>query len=313
MFKIRCAVVVLLILWLCAGCAQPQPSPTSDHVYYSFEDSTGALITLSHKPQKTAVLFSSFAEIWSLAGGQIAVTVGESVDRGFADANTPLVDRGAGKTVDCEMLVSLQPDFVIASADIPAQVQAAALLQSKGVACALFSVEEFQEYLSVLKICTDINENPTAYETYGTSVQTQVEAVLSETREKAHRKRILFIRSGASAASAKAKTADEHFAAAMLRQFGTYNIAENAQVLTQTLSTEEILLQDPDMIFVSVMGDEAASREYMESVLQTKPWQQLTAVRNGKVYFLPKDLFQYKPNHRWGEAYSFLAELLAED
>ncbi|MBO5273008.1 MAG: hypothetical protein J6I45_00160 [Clostridia bacterium] len=34
-------------------------------------------------PEKTAVLFSSLAEIWLEAGGSVDITVGESIERGF--------------------------------------------------------------------------------------------------------------------------------------------------------------------------------------------------------------------------------------
>ena len=42
---------------------------------YTFEDSSGNSITLSGKPERVAVLFSSFADIWRLSGGECYVTV----------------------------------------------------------------------------------------------------------------------------------------------------------------------------------------------------------------------------------------------
>ena len=75
--------------------------------YYTFVDHAGTKIVLNEAPKRTAVLFSSFAEVWKLAGGETAVTVGESVERGFADETALLVDGGAGKTIDTERLLSL--------------------------------------------------------------------------------------------------------------------------------------------------------------------------------------------------------------
>ena len=45
----------------------------------SFHDSLGTEVRLKEPPKRVAVLFSSFADIWTLAGGEIAVTVGETV------------------------------------------------------------------------------------------------------------------------------------------------------------------------------------------------------------------------------------------
>ena len=84
----------------------------------SFTDSLGETVELPKRPENVAVLFSSFAEMWTLAGGEVAVTVGETIERGFAPADAALVDEGAGKSINLELLISLKPDFVICSADI---------------------------------------------------------------------------------------------------------------------------------------------------------------------------------------------------
>ena len=49
----------------------------------SFTDSLGETVELSKRPENVAVLFSSFAEMWTLAGGEVAGTGGESIERGF--------------------------------------------------------------------------------------------------------------------------------------------------------------------------------------------------------------------------------------
>jgi iron complex transport system substrate-binding protein len=58
------------------------------------------------------------------------------------------------------------------------------------------------------------------------------------------------------------------------------------------------------------MGNEEKSRAYMDSQLESEAWQALDAVRAGDYVYLDKNLFQFKPNARWDEAYLFLAEYL---
>ena len=96
----------------------------------------------------------------------------------------------------------------------------------------------------------------------------------------------------------------------MLQELGTYNIAEKAPVLLDGLSMEAVLLADPDAILFTTMGDESAGAAYMESLVSDPVWQTLTAVESGQIHQLPKDLFQYKPNARWDEAYAYLIQLL---
>lgn len=303
-----CAALLMSILVLalsaCAGSAK-----TPDGAWLTFTDDAGQEIRLDKKPERVAVLFSSFAEIWTLSGGEVAVTVGESVERGFAGGDALLVDSGAGKTINEERLLSCRPDFVICSADIPAQVSAAELLNTAGIPAAVFRVESFADYLRVLSVCTQITGNAEAYETYGASVKREIDGLLSGAADETQMK-ILFIRAGSSARSTKAKTAEEHFACAMLRELGTYNIAENARVLLDGLSIEEILTENPDYIFISTMGNEAAARRYMDSVLADSTWQSLDAVKAGRYAYLPKELFQFKPNARWAQAYRYLREIL---
>lgn len=279
--------------------------------HYSFTDSTGAGVTLPRKPERVAVLFSSFAEVWLLSGGSVAITVGESVERGFAPQDAVLVDSGAGKSIDLERLLAASPDFVIASADIAAQTEACEALRKAGIPCALFRVDTFQDYLAMLKICTDITGNPQAYETHGAAVEREIGEILeAASRCRREEVQILFIRAGSQYSATKAKRAPENFVCIMLQQLGTHNIADDAPVLLDGLSLEEILLRSPQQIFLTTMGSEEAARQYIQELFAREGWRELTAVKNGEYTFLPKELFHFKPNGRWAEAYRYLAELI---
>lgn len=301
-------LVLSALLTGCGAAAAP-----AEAGFYAFTDDTGREIVLAEPPRRVAVLFSSFADIWTTAGGEIAITVGETVERGFAPENVLLVDEGAGKSIDRELLVSYEPDLVICSADIAAQADTADFLNSAGIPAAQFHVESFEEYLSMLRICTDITADAEAFDTYGLQVKQRVDQVRAENSElhTGYQPSILFIRAGSKYSATKAKTAEDNFVCAMLKELGTCNIAEKAPVLLDGLSFEEILLSNPDFIFISTMGDEEAARAYMDSVLAEEGWQHLDAIRAGRWAYLPKDLFQFKPNARWDEAYAHLANLLA--
>ena len=80
----------------------------------------------------------------------------------------------------------------------------------------------------------------------------------------------------------------------------------------EEISLEEIIAADPDFIFITVMGarvDDALT--YMQTHFESNPaWASLSAVRSGRCVVLPKELFHYKPNARWGESYAYLAKIL---
>ena len=118
----------LLSLFLCliflAGCAT-QPAAHSGENTVVFTDDTGVEIAISPNPAKVAVLTSSLADLWLTAGGSVEITVGESLERGFAAETVILVDDGAGKTINLEALIAAEQDFVLYSSDLSGQLECA--------------------------------------------------------------------------------------------------------------------------------------------------------------------------------------------
>lgn len=278
--------------------------------HVSFSDHSGKSITLTEKPEKVAVLFSSFADMVLLSGGSVDITVGESIERGFASTDTALVDLGAGKSINTELLLSESPDFIIGSYDIAAHRETSELLENSGIPFALFRVDGFEDYDRVMSILCEIFERPDCYQKNVTEVKNAIAEVKDGIDTSGDKKKILFVRCASSSKATKAKTKDENFVCKMLDELHTTNIADTSSVLSDELSIEYILLEDPDFIFFSPMGDEQAARDYVGSLLETDLWQSLTSIKTGNYAFLPKDMFQYKPNSRWDKAYKYLAELL---
>ena len=302
------AVVIVVLLIFISGAVETN-KPESSGEYFTFTDSEGEIVELSHKPQKTAVLFSSLAECWIEAGGEVYVTVGESVERGLVKEETELVDKGAGKTVDTEKLISLEPDFVICSADIASHRDVASALKKAKIPVAMLRMDTFEDYLTILRTLTKITGKTENYEQFGENAKSEIEQIISGGKRENNPK-ILFVRSGSSYSSAKAKKADDNFAAKILEDLGCINIADKAEVLLDNLSAEVILKENPQYIFVSVMGDYDNSKAYMQELLNKKEYASLDAVKNGRVYFLPKELFQYKPCGRWAESYRYISSIL---
>jgi iron complex transport system substrate-binding protein len=62
---------------------------------------------------------------------------------------------------------------------------------------------------------------------------------------------------------------------------------------------------------VTMGSREEAALDYMEQNFESNPaWAELTAVQEDHYVLLPKELFHYKPNARWGESYAYLAKIL---
>ena len=90
------------------------------------------------------------------------------------------------------------------------------------------------------------------------------------------------------------------------------NIADSDSCLLEDLSLEAIIKAEPDYIFAVLQGsDPTDAMATLEQTLLTNPgWGELQAVREGRFYTLEHELYNLKPNARWGEAYEKLADIL---
>lgn len=275
---------------------------------YTFTDSLDREVTVTSH-EKTVVLSGSLAEIWQLAGGELYGITTDAYDEGHTlDLPDDIKNYGDVKNPSVESIIADDIDFVILSGGIANQVKLEETLNSAGVTTAYFDVEDFDDYLTALKICTDITGRNDLYVENGENIKKEVDAIIESVDSEVSPK-ILLLR--AYSTGIKAKGSD-NMTGQMLADLGCVNIADSETSLLEELSLESIVLADPEFVFITTMGEseEAAIAQYEETLASNPAWQELTAVKNDQVHILPKDLYHYKPNNRWDEAYANLKEIL---
>ena len=259
-------------------------------------------------PQRVVCLYGSYAEAWLLAGGTLCGVTDDAVTERGLDLPDGVPIIGTTKSPNLELILSLDPDLVILSEDIAAQVAAAQTLEEAGVPCAAFRVDTVQQYAQMIDAFTQLTGRRDLYDAQLPPMLAQIDAIIADAR--AHEApSVLLLR--AYSTGVKAKGAD-NLAGVMLRDLGCDNLAERVPSMLEELTLESIVAADPDCIFISVMGsdEDAALAALDASWGQSPAWQALSAVTAGRVHVLPKALFHYKPNARWGESYAYLANLL---
>ena len=305
MKKLYLLVMSGLILFGLSACGTQGNNPADG---YTFIDDLGREVTVSSH-EKVAALLGSYADMWILAGGSICAVP----DDAFEDLDLPLaedtVNLGRIRKLNLELLLACEPDFVLGSTNTPEHLEWQQAMEGAGITVAYFDVACFEDYLRMLKICTDITDQPGRYEEYGTEVKKQIEEILARRGQEAPQT-VLVMR--ASAGSIRAKGNKGNVLGEMLDSFGCVNIADTDDSLLETLSVESILLQNPDLILIVQSGDDIeGTRKNVETTFGENPlWNELDAVKNEEVYFLDKNLYNLKPNARWGEAYAILEEIL---
>lgn len=302
---------LLLILCLLTGCtSSPEQTqvPRSDTAI-TFSDDLGRTVTVD-QPKRVAALLGSFAQIWSLAGGEVCATADDAWEDLHLSLPDETVNLGNTKELSLELLLSSRPDFILASTNTRQNVEWKETLEAAGIPVAYFDIADFPDYLRLLKLCTHITGRSDLYELHGLAVQEQIEGVLERSRQRGTRPTVLSIR--ASASLVTVKNSEDNVLGEMLKALGCVNIADSDDSLLENLSIERILEADPDYIFIVQRGgDMEGMKANIETMIRENPaWQQLSAVKAGRLYYMDKTLYNLKPNHRWGEAYEKLEEIL---
>ena len=271
-------------------------------------DSTGAQITLDTRAPRVVAAYSSFAESWLLAGGELCGVTQDALEERDLGLPEDTAVVGTVKEPNAEEIIALEPDLVILAQDIAAQTEVKDVLENAGLACASFQVDTFEDYAFMMEQFTAVTGREDLYQQNVTQVGEQIGDVQEKASLSSTRPSVLLIRAFSS--GIKAKTDDE-LAGAILKDLGAHNIADDHPSMLEDLSMEEVIAADPDYIFVTTMGDEQKALDYLNGLIGENPaWSELSAVKEDRYVVLPKDLFHYKPNNRWGESYQYLGEIL---
>lgn len=301
---------LLLCLLLLPGCGV-QPDDRSNGRTYT--DDLGREVTISAPPQRVASLLGSFSDVWLLAGGTLVASADDAWDD-FSLELPDAVNLGKTKEPSLEKLLEAQPDLVIASVNTQADLDMLPTLEAAGIRVLFFDVSSFEDYLRMLKICTDITGHPELYEKNGQAIAQRISACADRTRDAFvdAPPKVLCLR--ASAASIRAKNSRGNVLGELLADLGCVNIADSDASLLENLSVEHIVQQDPDFIFFVQLGDDPiATQANIDRFFAENPlWQTLTAVKENRVIVLDKRLYNLKPNALWADAYEQLEEILCE-
>ena len=309
--KILCLfTAVTLLASLLGGCSQSnESSEISDTV--TFTDALDRSVTVNKSPQRVAALLGSFADTWILSGGEICAAAEDAWDD-YGLELKDAVNLGGAHSPSLESLLSADLDFVIASASTKADVEMKETLENAGITVAYFDVDKFNDYLAMLKICTDITGRSDLYEQNGEKVKEEIEKIkkdFSSANLTEEKRTVLLLRTSASLL--KAKGSEGTVLGEMLNDLNLINIADSDETLLENLSVESVIRQEPYRIFAVSMGDEDAAKKNLSKTMEENPaWGKLDAVAQNRLHIMEKKLFNLKPNANWAKAYEELVEIL---
>lgn len=275
----------------------------------NFVDAFGKKQVIHKKPKKVVCLYNSFADVWYSLGGDIVGRIESttSLPKAFLDAEV-VGDMGG---VNVEKLLSLEPDLVLVASNIDGQTRVIPLLEQNKIEYMCLQYESVEEYLKILKLFGEIIGNQDKYQQVSNKVKKEVNSVIAKVPKDKHPSVLLLF---GSTRSVKVKT-QYSTVGAMFKDLGARNIAYDSRLTSEQMeafSMERVLQEDPEYIFVQTMGNDIGKiLDRVRQDIESNPaWATLTAVKEGRYIVLPKDLYLYKANSRYGDAYRGLAKIL---
>lgn len=288
------------------GVEQASIEPQNDVV--AVADGLGKTVVLKKNPQRVVCLYTSYLDLWDLAGGTVVGRVDskENVPESAKAVETV----GSYVKPNLEAILALQPDLILLSSGVNGQVDLIPMFEKNNIPYLALDYTNFDDYLNMLKIYTDLTGKEELYQSKGFEVKEKVDAIIARV-PKDKKPSVLLLLGSAKNVSARLP---DSTVGDMLQDLGAINIAYDASLKAEEMevfSMEKVIENNPDFIFVQTMGDVAESTSRIKKDVEDNPaWGYLTAVKEGRYIYLPKDLFLFKANERYAEAYEQLARLL---
>ncbi len=266
-------------------------------------DVAGNTLTFEQPPQRAISLIGSYGDLWTEAGGDLVGVVDTRI------LNDQLKDKpkvGKMSTPNVEAILALEPDFIIIRAAYEKQMAIMPIMAENNVPVYQCDYNSLAETAKVYEDFCKILGNDELIAEKMAPVLEQVSKIQENKKDFSY----LLLFSSAKSVSTK----DDNIAAEIIDGLGGNNITKDYRIAdeqTKQFSFEKILEADPDYVFVQTMGSVEKAKERLESDVYANPaWASLSAVQNGHFYYLPKNLFLYKPNMKYPEAYQYMLDIL---
>lgn len=292
---------------LLSACSAPAAEQSSQGSYATITDDNGRIVSFDKKPERIVVTSASFLEPLYAVGGEV---VGRPDSKSkIPEAAKSVTNIGRVYQIDAEKILALTPDLVILNRGMNEKlVETLAANHIKTLVIEMKSYEDVKREIGTFATLT--GETAKGDELIR-KMDADIEAVRTSIPQE--KKRVAIIHSTGQGLSVQL---DGSIAGNIANILGWENTAAGMPALDKNpdaapYSMETLVAQNPDIIFVTSMGEEAEIRASMEAMFAESPaWQSVSAVRDGRVYYLPQEMFLFSPGIEYPAAVKYMARLV---
>ena len=288
----------------------------------TFIDDTGReSVTVKKRPQKVAVFYSSYASMYDELGGKIDLIIGGDnavevykFQRGkdITEGKNVIVTSPSGKNWDVEKIIAEKPDLIICAMTSNGYGTIEEAAKAAGIDVIGISFNGVRDYAKWAYIYTSLNDNQEAFDNVALKTIEGVSKIIDQVPIRDHKPHVISIMPVAKGVKGNYTQSD---LGTILQDLGCQNQlggeVEKGASPRVDISIEDIVMMDPEYIFIQCMNSEDYARESVEKYLSsTDAWAKIGAVANNQVYYLPRGLFHNKPNSKYVDAYQMIFDYL---
>lgn len=267
--------------------APQAPSPAPPSATPSAISSARPARIVSVVPSVTEMLFAVGA------GGQL---VGVTTWCTWPEAARD-IEKVGDLTINVEKVLSLHPDLVVSSRSLAGSTTLA--LERAGLRVETVDAESFEGIAMELERLGRLTGNPDQGEAAAQTLMKRVEAVARSVKGK--RVPTVYIETSADPVCS---AGPDSYAGDVLRRAGGSNIMTDLPRPWSPISWEVVLQRDPEIILIA--------HDHPEVLSKRPGWSNLRAVKEGRVFPLPIELF-VRPSPRLVEGLELAARILHEE
>ncbi len=287
----------------------------------NFNDGVGQNLSLRKNFKRVISLYSSFTTLWYEANGTLVGTVGgssaielykEYIGYDITESEVPVLTTNSNASKwSLETILASNPDLIICSTAMNGYKTIKEPAQALEIPVIVVDYENFADYLKWFKVFSFLTDNERLWQEIALKALDEVTDIIFKTKEFEPVKVISLFSGPVSILANTSNT----LMGAMIEELGAINIVSmwnnpsNASRLE--LNLEALVVNQPKKILVACHSSEELAKKYIEQNYgNNELWNYLDAVKNNQVFYLPKQLFHNKPNHRFVDSYKMLASVL---
>ena len=309
------AIILLCLFFLLAGCGgdadenkrAAKDTAAASSATFVVKDDLGREVTFARKPERIVVTSASFLEPLHEVGGDV-------VGRPESKTKMPEFARekpsiGQVYQVDTERLLACQPDLVIVNKGMNEKIMP--VLEANNIPVLVLDMKSYASVKREIEIFSAL----TGKKEQGQKIVREMDEKIADIKKKLPQKqlKVAIIHGTNQGLSVQLKGS---IAGSIADMLGWDNVAAGLTPLKNNAdaapySLETLTMQQPEVIFITSMGKaDEIKKSLNEEMRQNPAWQSLEAIKAGRVYYLPQDLFLLSPGLKYPEAVEQMAKLV---